>query len=108
MPKALWIAHVEVTDADAYGRYAALAGPPAPGPALQAIVQFWGEPDHYAMGQLAGQKAVEIILCLGRSSITPRGHADILPEGGPWTLGRPQPRAPSGAWPGSRGCCEWQ
>lgn len=24
---ALWIAHVEVTDADAYGRYAALAGP---------------------------------------------------------------------------------
>lgn len=27
MPSALWIAHVEVTDADAYGRYAALAGP---------------------------------------------------------------------------------
>ena len=27
MPKALWIAHVEVTDNDAYGRYAALAGP---------------------------------------------------------------------------------
>lgn len=27
MPKALWIAHVEVTDAEAYGRYAALAGP---------------------------------------------------------------------------------
>lgn len=24
---ALWIAHVEVTDAEAYGRYAALAGP---------------------------------------------------------------------------------
>jgi len=24
---AYWIAHVEVTDADAYGRYAALAGP---------------------------------------------------------------------------------
>lgn len=24
---ALWIAHVEVTDPDAYGRYAALAGP---------------------------------------------------------------------------------
>ncbi|MFC3527316.1 DUF1330 domain-containing protein [Paracoccus mangrovi] len=24
---ALWIAHVTVTDADAYGRYAALAGP---------------------------------------------------------------------------------
>lgn len=24
---ALWIAHVEVTDSDAYGRYAALAGP---------------------------------------------------------------------------------
>lgn len=24
---ALWIAHVEVTDADAYGRYARLAGP---------------------------------------------------------------------------------
>ena len=24
---ALWIAHVRVTDADAYGRYAALAGP---------------------------------------------------------------------------------
>lgn len=29
MPKALWIAHVEVTDAEAYGRYAALAGPAA-------------------------------------------------------------------------------
>jgi uncharacterized protein (DUF1330 family) len=27
MPTALWIAHVEVTDADAYGKYAALAGP---------------------------------------------------------------------------------
>lgn len=27
MPKALWIAHVEVTDADAYARYAAGAGP---------------------------------------------------------------------------------
>jgi len=25
MPKALWIAHVEVTDTEAYGRYAALA-----------------------------------------------------------------------------------
>ncbi len=25
MPKAFWIAHVEVTDPDAYGRYAALA-----------------------------------------------------------------------------------
>ena len=27
MPTALWIAHVEVTDPDAYARYAALAGP---------------------------------------------------------------------------------
>jgi len=27
MPDALWIAHVEVTDPEAYGRYAALAGP---------------------------------------------------------------------------------
>lgn len=27
MPAALWIAHVEVTDPEAYGRYAALAGP---------------------------------------------------------------------------------
>lgn len=27
MKKALWIAHVEVTDGEAYGRYAALAGP---------------------------------------------------------------------------------
>ncbi|PVH30425.1 DUF1330 domain-containing protein [Pararhodobacter oceanensis] len=27
MPKALWIAHVEVTDADAYARYAEGAGP---------------------------------------------------------------------------------
>lgn len=27
MPTALWIAHVKVTDADAYGKYAALAGP---------------------------------------------------------------------------------
>lgn len=27
MATALWIAHVEVTDAEAYGRYAALAGP---------------------------------------------------------------------------------
>jgi uncharacterized protein (DUF1330 family) len=27
MPTALWIAHVEVTDPDAYGKYAALAGP---------------------------------------------------------------------------------
>jgi uncharacterized protein (DUF1330 family) len=27
MAKALWIAHVEVTDPEAYGRYAALAGP---------------------------------------------------------------------------------
>lgn len=27
MKKALWIAHVEVTDSEAYGRYAALAGP---------------------------------------------------------------------------------
>jgi uncharacterized protein (DUF1330 family) len=27
MPTALWIAHVEVTDADAYGRYAREAGP---------------------------------------------------------------------------------
>jgi uncharacterized protein (DUF1330 family) len=26
MPTALWIAHVEVTDADAYGKYAKLAG----------------------------------------------------------------------------------
>ncbi len=27
MPTALWIAHVHVTDAEAYGRYAAGAGP---------------------------------------------------------------------------------
>ncbi len=27
MPTALWIAHVEVMDTEAYGRYAALAGP---------------------------------------------------------------------------------
>jgi len=27
MPTALWIAHVEVTDAEAYGKYASLAGP---------------------------------------------------------------------------------
>jgi len=27
MPTALWIAHVEVTDPEAYGRYAAGAGP---------------------------------------------------------------------------------
>lgn len=27
MATALWIAHVRVTDAEAYGRYAALAGP---------------------------------------------------------------------------------
>ena len=27
MPQAYWIAHVHVTDAEAYGRYAALAGP---------------------------------------------------------------------------------
>jgi len=27
MPTALWIAQIEVTDAEAYGRYAALAGP---------------------------------------------------------------------------------
>lgn len=27
MPTALWIAHVEVSDPDAYGRYAKLAGP---------------------------------------------------------------------------------
>lgn len=27
MPTALWIAHVEVIDPEAYGRYAALAGP---------------------------------------------------------------------------------
>lgn len=27
MPKALWIAHVEVTDPEAYGRYAEGAGP---------------------------------------------------------------------------------
>lgn len=27
MPTALWIAHVQVTDAEAYGTYAALAGP---------------------------------------------------------------------------------
>lgn len=27
MPTALWIAHVEVIDAEAYGKYAALAGP---------------------------------------------------------------------------------
>ena len=27
MPTALWIAHVQVTDAAAYGKYAALAGP---------------------------------------------------------------------------------
>jgi len=27
MPSALWIAHVQVTDAEAYGKYAALAGP---------------------------------------------------------------------------------
>lgn len=27
MPTALWIAHVHVTDPEAYGRYAALAGP---------------------------------------------------------------------------------
>ena len=35
MPKALWIAHVEVTDAEAYGRYAKLAGP--------AIAAFGGK-----------------------------------------------------------------
>jgi uncharacterized protein (DUF1330 family) len=27
MPTALWIAHVHVTDVEAYGKYAALAGP---------------------------------------------------------------------------------
>lgn len=27
MPGALWIAHVKVTDPEAYGKYAALAGP---------------------------------------------------------------------------------
>lgn len=27
MPTALWIVHVEVTDAEAYGKYAKLAGP---------------------------------------------------------------------------------
>lgn len=27
MPTALWIAHVEVIDAEAYGKYAGLAGP---------------------------------------------------------------------------------
>ena len=27
MPQAFWIAHVHVTDAEAYGKYAALAGP---------------------------------------------------------------------------------
>lgn len=27
MPSALWIAHVHVTDAEAYGKYAALAAP---------------------------------------------------------------------------------
>ena len=27
MPTALWIAHVDVTDPDAYGRYATAAGP---------------------------------------------------------------------------------
>ena len=27
MPTALWIAHVQVTDAEAYGNYAVLAGP---------------------------------------------------------------------------------
>ena len=27
MPTALWIAHVDVTDAEAYGKYAKLAGP---------------------------------------------------------------------------------
>lgn len=27
MPTALWIAHVEVTDAEAYGKYATAAGP---------------------------------------------------------------------------------
>ena len=27
MPTALWIAHVEVIDAEAYGKYAVLAGP---------------------------------------------------------------------------------
>ena len=27
MPAALWIAHVDVTDEEAYGRYAALVGP---------------------------------------------------------------------------------
>jgi uncharacterized protein (DUF1330 family) len=27
MPTALWIAHVQVTDPEAYGKYAALAGP---------------------------------------------------------------------------------
>lgn len=27
MPTALWIAHVQVTDAEAYGQYAKLAGP---------------------------------------------------------------------------------
>ena len=27
MPQAYWIAHIDVTDAEAYGRYAKLAGP---------------------------------------------------------------------------------
>jgi uncharacterized protein (DUF1330 family) len=27
MPTALWIAHVEVSDAEAYGKYAVAAGP---------------------------------------------------------------------------------
>jgi uncharacterized protein (DUF1330 family) len=35
MPTALWIAHVEVTDAEAYGKYAKLAGP--------ALAAFGGE-----------------------------------------------------------------
>jgi len=34
MPGALWIAHVEVTDAEAYGRYAAIA--------TEAIVEHGG------------------------------------------------------------------
>ncbi len=46
MPGALWVAHVTVTDDEAYGRYAALAGP--------ALAAFGGE--FLARGGTAIQK----------------------------------------------------
>ncbi|EDM75263.1 hypothetical protein PPSIR1_41194, partial [Plesiocystis pacifica SIR-1] len=58
-------------------RYADPSRARRPSPQLQPALQFWGEPDHYMMGQLGGVKAVKA-LDKARESLE---SVDHLPEG---------------------------